>query len=227
VRRWHALTQYAPPGFTTWGFSEQIEAFIKGRVAMAMYGGRLGVQLAKSAPELEDKVVVVFPPWGPERVTLGVWSRFAIAAGTRNQTEAKAFLQWLLSGDRLLRYDMTLPGHMIPPLHSVQALTTVEAAPYVKRHGDWIAAFNEWAAYTNHPAMNMGSVQGGHFSRSDVVAPWAQDVFGTPGIVDTMLQEITLGGRPLEEAWQDAGRRMEAVVQQWQAAHPDWVPPSC
>jgi hypothetical protein len=59
------------------------------------------------------------------------------------------------------------------------------------------------------------------------VAPWAQDVFGTPGIVDTMLQEITLGGRPLEEAWQDAGHQMEAVVQQWQAAHPDWVPPSC
>ena len=30
VRRWASLTQYAPPGFTTWGFGEQIEAFMGG-----------------------------------------------------------------------------------------------------------------------------------------------------------------------------------------------------
>ena len=27
-------------------------------------------------------------------------------------------LQWLVSDDRLLRYDMTVPGHRIPPLRS-------------------------------------------------------------------------------------------------------------
>jgi ABC-type glycerol-3-phosphate transport system substrate-binding protein len=64
VRRWQALTKYAPPGFTTWGFPEQIDAFVNGRVAMAMYAGRLGVQLEESHPELADKVTVIFPPWG-------------------------------------------------------------------------------------------------------------------------------------------------------------------
>ncbi len=227
VEKWAALAEYAPPGFTTWGYNEQIEAFLRGRVAMAMYAGRLGVHIADKAPELSDRVTVVFPPWGPERVTLGVWSRFAVAAGTRYKAEAKQFLEWLVSGDRLLRYDMTVPGHMIPPLHSVQRMTLDHDSPYASRHVDWLEAFHNWAIYTNHPAMNMGSIRGDQFLRSDVVPPWGGMVFGTPGIVDTMLQEITLGDRDPETAWQDAVVKMEETVKQWKAQHPEWQPPDC
>jgi ABC-type glycerol-3-phosphate transport system substrate-binding protein len=227
VKKWAALAQYAPPGFTTWGYHEQIEAFLLGRVAMSMYAGRLGTNIADKAPELEDRVTVIFPAWGPEKVTLGVWSRLAIAAGTRHQAEAKAFLQWLLSGDRLLRYNMTVPGHMISPLKSVQAMTVAYDSPYVMQHTDWLHSFNEWAAYTNHPAMNMGSIRQGRFVRSEVVPPWGSAVFGTPGIVDNMLQEITLGGRAPEAAWQDAVTELEKIVSQWKAQHPTWQPPKC
>ncbi len=227
IQRWKALSQYAPPGFTTWDYREQIDAYLKGQVAMAMYAGRLGMQLEKTRPELVERTTVIYPPWGPVQVTLGVWSRFAIAAGTRNQKEAKDFLRWLLSGDRLYRYDMALPGHMIPSLHSLRAMPLDERSPYVARHRDWIQAFYDWAPSTNHPAMNMGSLRGGRFERSDVIPPWAQEVFGTPGIVDTMLQEISLRGRPSEEAWQDAVRKMEQTTTAWKAAHPGWVPAPC
>lgn len=227
VKKWVTLAQYAPPGFTTWGYHEQIEAFLRGRVAMSMYAGRLGVNMAAKTPELEERVTVIFPAWGPEKVTLGVWSRLAIAAGTRHQAEAKAFLQWLLSGDRLLRYNMTVPGHMIPPLKSVQAMTVVYDSPYVTRHPDWLYSFNDWVVYTNHPVMNMGSIRNGHFVRSDIVPPWGGDVFGTPGIVDNMLQEITLGGRDPEASWRDAVSKLEKIVSQWKAQHPTWQPPDC
>jgi multiple sugar transport system substrate-binding protein len=221
LKRWDALAQYAPPGYSTWSYSEQIDAFLSGRVAMAMYGGRLGVQLSDSHPELEDKVTVIFPPFGPEKVTLGVWSRFAIAAGTKHQAEAKDFLQWLVSGDRLLRYDMTLPGHMIPPLKSVRQQAVDSTDPYVVRHRDWIQSFYSWVDMSNHPAMNMGSVSNGKFKRSDEVPPWAWEVFGTPGIVDTMLQSIA-NGREIESAWQDAVMAMETTVAAWKASHPEW-----
>ncbi|MFZ5920958.1 MAG: ABC transporter substrate-binding protein [Chloroflexota bacterium] len=226
VRRWHALTQYAPPGFTTWGFSEQIDAFITGRVAMAMYAGRLGVQLEEAHPELADKVTVVFPPWGEQKVTLGVWSRFAIAAGTRNQAEAKAFLQWLVSGDRLLRYDSVLPGHMIPPLKPVREKALNSPSVYSQKHADWIQSFYEWSAFINHPAMNMGSVNGSQFHRSDVTPPWAWEVFGTPGIVDTMLQNVANGEDP-ELAWREAVTKMEQAVETWKSMHPQWVSSGC
>ena len=226
VRRWQALTQYAPPGFTTWGFPEQIDAFVSGRVAMAMYAGRLGVQLEESHPELANKVTVIFPPWGEQKVTLGVWSRFAIAAGTKNQVEAKAFLQWLVSGDRLLRYDNVLPGHMIPPLNSVRAETLLNPSVYTQKHKDWIQSFSDWSAFINHPAMNMGSVSNGQFKRSDIAPPWAWEVFGTPGIVDTMLQDVA-NGKDTERAWRDAVIQMEQAVNAWKSMHPQWVSTGC
>lgn len=226
VRRWQALTQYAPPGFTTWGFPEQIDAFVNGRVAMAMYAGRLGVQLEESHPELADKVTVIFPPWGEQHVTLGVWSRFAIASGTKNQAEAKAFLQWLVSGDRLLRYDNVLPGHMIPPLNSVRKATLITPSSYTQKHADLIQSFYDWSAFTNHPAMNMGSVSQGQFKRSDIAPPWAWEVFGTPGIVDTMLQDVANGNDP-EQAWREAVNKMKQAVAAWKSMHPQWESAGC
>ena len=227
VQKWSELSQFTPPGSTTWGYSEQIEAYLRGRVAMVMYAGRLGVHIVDKAPELADKSVVIFPPWGPERVTLGVWSRFAVAAGTRHQDEAKAFLQWLVSGDRLLRYDMTVPGHMIPPLHSIREMSLEYDLPYVEQHQDWLAAFNNWAPNTNHPALNMGSIHEGRFQPSNIVPPWSSIVFNPPGIVDTMLQEITLGGSDPEKAWIAAVQRMETAVSDWKEQHPEWQPPDC
>jgi ABC-type glycerol-3-phosphate transport system substrate-binding protein len=194
---------------------------------MAVYGGRLGAQLYESNPELAKNVTVIFPPFGEQEVTLGVWSRFAIANGTRNKAEAKAFLQWLVSGDRLLRYDMTLPGHMIPPLESVRAGALDDTSAYSRAHGDWIRSFYEWSAFTNHPAMNMGSLRAGKFQRSDNVPPWAWEVFGQPGIVDSLLQEIALGARDPESAWQEAVAKMEAAVSSWKSAHPGWVATGC
>ncbi|HEY3310763.1 MAG TPA: sugar ABC transporter substrate-binding protein [Anaerolineales bacterium] len=227
LKRWAALAQFAPPGYTTWGYHEQIEAFLSGRVAMAVYGGRLGVQLYKSNPALAEKVTVIFPPFGPEKVTLGVWSRFAIAAGTKNQAEARAFLQWLVSGDRLRRYDMTLPGHMIPPLASVRAETLKDSSPYATAHADWIRSFYDWSAFTNHPAMNMGSMRAGKFQRSEIVPPWAWEVFGQPGNLDGLLQEVALGVRTPEAGWAEAVKRVNQAVASWKSAHPAWKPQGC
>jgi ABC-type glycerol-3-phosphate transport system substrate-binding protein len=226
VRRWQALTQYAPPGFTTWGFPEQIDAFVNGRVAMAMYAGRLGVQLEETHPALADKVTVIFPPWGEQKVTLGVWSRFAIASGTKNQAEAKAFLEWLVSGDRLLRYDNVLPGHMIPPLKSVREQSLKNPSVYSQKHADWIQSFYEWSGFINHPAMNMGSVRDHQFHRSDIAPPWAWEVFGTPGIIDTMLQDVANGKDP-GQAWQRAVAEMQQAVSAWKSMHPGWQPTEC
>jgi multiple sugar transport system substrate-binding protein len=221
IQRWVELAKYAPPGYSTWSYSEQIDAFVHQRVAMSLYGGRLGVQLSETNPELAEKVAVIFPPFGSTKVTLGIWSRLAIATGTKNQQEAKEFLQWLISGDRLLRYDATVPGHMIPPLQSVRRQALESTDSFTLDYGDWIESFYNWTAYTNHPAMNMGSVAGGEFRRSQSVPPWAWEVFGTPGIVDAMLHKIANGGN-VEATWQEAVTAMEQVVASWKSAHPDW-----
>jgi multiple sugar transport system substrate-binding protein len=140
--------------------------------------------------------------------------------------EAKAFLQWLVSGDRLLHYDNVLPGHMIPPLKSVREQALLKPSSYTQKHKDWIQSFYDWSAFTNHPAMNMGSISQGQFRRSNVAPPWAWEVFGTPGIVDTMLQNVANGTQP-ERAWQDAVNAMKQTVNTWKSMHPEWKSEGC
>lgn len=227
IQKWIALAQYAPPGFTTWGFGEQVQAFTRENVAMAIYAGRLGVNLKEQAPDLAERVSVIFPPLGDTKVTLGVWSRFAIAAGTEHPEEAKAFLQWLLSGDRLLRFDLSVPGHMIPPLRSVQALSLDTNDPYITQHTDWVRNFYDWLPVASHPAMNMGVIRNGQFSLSAEVPPWANTVFGASGIIVNMLQKISLESQPPEEAWRDASLELKNAVELWKRQHPDWRPATC
>jgi len=226
VKRWAELTQYAPPGYSTWSYRDQIDAFLNQRVAMSMYGGRLGVQLEETHPELSDNVTVIFPPFGDVKVTLGVWNRFAIASGTKNQQEAKDFLQWLISDDQLLEYDLTVPGHMIPLLKSIRQKALTSPDSFTTKHPDWIQSFYDWYDYANHPAMNMGSVVDGQFKRSDIVPPWAWEVFGTPGIVDTMLQDMA-NGKDAEQAWSEAVIKMEQAVETWKSAHSQWESVGC
>lgn len=221
VQRWAALAQFAPPGYNTWSYSEQIDTFLNERVAMSLYGGRLGVQLVETRPEMAEQVTVIFPPFGDVPVTLGIWNRFAIGAGTKHPEEAKDFLQWLITGDRLLRFDTTVPGHMVPPLKSIRQQALRSDDPVTQAHRDWILSFYHWTKYTNHPAMNMGSVHDGVFQRSENVPPWAWEVFGTPGPIDTMLQEIANGRAP-ELTWQDAVQTLEQTVADWKAEHPAW-----
>ena len=116
---------------------------------------------------------------------------------------------------------------MIPPLESVREKSLEYDLPYVNQHQDWLNSFYDWVPYTNHPAMNMGSVRDGRFQRSDNVPPWSSVVFDSPGIVDTMLQQITLGGRDPKEAWREAVDKMETAVSEWQAIHAEWIPPNC
>ena len=65
----------------------------------------------------------------------------------------------------------------------------------------------------------MGSVNVGKFKRSDIALPWAWEVFGTPGIVDTMLQNMANGNNP-EQAWQEAVNKMKQAVDAWKSMHP-------
>jgi len=140
---------------------------------------------------------------------------------------ATAMAEWLVSGDRLLRYDMTLPGHMIPPLESVRAKTLNDTSTYIRAHEDWIESFYDWSAYTNHPAMNMGSLRNGSFQRSETAPPWVWEVFGQPGMIDTVLQEIVLGSKAPELAWQEAVAKIESAVGAWKASHPEWQGTQC
>ena len=46
VEKWVALTEYAPPGFESYSWGDQITAFVTGNAAMSVYAGRYGCSYA-------------------------------------------------------------------------------------------------------------------------------------------------------------------------------------
>jgi hypothetical protein len=114
---------------------------------------------------------------------------------------------------------------MVPPTNEVAAMLEGWDSDYARNHSDWLAFFNEHAAYTNHPANNMGSMQGCEFVKHEFGPPWGGAIFSRGGIIDLMLQEIYIGGKDTETAWQEAIEQMVKVQEDWLAEHPDWVAP--
>jgi ABC-type glycerol-3-phosphate transport system substrate-binding protein len=230
VKRWVELAKYAPPGFENYSWGDQVTAFVTGNAAMSVYAGRLGIRMADQAPQLEGISNIVRLPWsytqdGPY-VTYGSWSRFAISANTAYPETAKDFLTFLLTGDRLARYDATVIGHMVPPTKDVAKMLENWDSDYARNHSDWLAFFNKDAAFTNHPANNMGSVVGCTFDKKDYGPPWGGEVFSSGGIIDLMFQNIYVGGQDPEQAWSEANTQIKKAMEDWKAAHPDWKPPS-
>ncbi|MDK1029519.1 MAG: extracellular solute-binding protein [Anaerolineae bacterium] len=229
VENWVALTKFSPPGFEGYSWGDQITAYVSGSAAMTVYAGRLGVRMPEQAPQLEAVSDIIQLPWntgdGPY-VTYGSWSRMAISAGTQYPETAKDFLQFLLSGDRLARYDATVIGHMVPPTKSVAAMLEGWDSDYANNHSDWLAFFNANAEFTNHPANNMGSVGSWGFEKNDYGPPWGGPIFSSGGILDIMFQSIYVDGVSAEDAHQEALGLMKEVQDEWLADHPDWTAPS-
>jgi ABC-type glycerol-3-phosphate transport system substrate-binding protein len=150
----------------------------------------------------------------------------AISAGTKYPETAKDFLQFMLSGDRLARYDATVIGHMVPPTKEVAGMLENWDSEYANNHSDWLAFFNENAEFTNHPANNMGSVEGCAFDKKEYGPPWGGPIFSRGGIIDIMFQNIYIGGVSVEDAHQEAIGLMIDAQEEWIADHPDWTPPS-
>jgi multiple sugar transport system substrate-binding protein len=229
VKRWVELAKYAPPGFENYSWNDQVTAFVTGNAAMSVYAGRLGIRMTEQAPQMEDISDITRLPWsytqGGPYVTYGSWSRFAISAKSAYPETAKDFLTFLLTGDRLARYDATVIGHMVPPTKDVANLLENWDSDYAHKHSDWLAFFNQDAAFTNHPANNMGSVAGCKFDKKDYGPPWGSEVFSKGGIIDLMFQNIYVGGQDPEQAWNDANTKIKKVMDDWKAAHPDWKPP--
>lgn len=237
VADYSELNKYAPSGNHSWGNLDPINSYAAGRVGMALFPGRLGFQIAKNAPDIAKvtgnrEARVARGGKGP-RVTYGSLTGYAIGKTVRHPDEAKKFLEFMLTGDRLLAYAMAVPGHNAPPIKEIQAKVLEQDDPFVKNYRDWIKTTFEATTYFNAEAQNMGSItEDGKFEKSFVPMPWAARVMGSAPIVSTMLQKIALQNVPVDTAYNDAVTGFKTEMEKWKAENtwftppdPNWQPP--
>lgn len=232
-----ALNAYAPSGNHSWGNLDPINSYVAGRVAMALFPGRLGFQVYNNAPDIaavtgNREARVASGGEGP-RVVYGAVTSYAIGSTVRHPEEARLFLEYLLTGERLLEFALTVPGHIAPAIRDVQAQLLEADHPYINEHRDWVETILEATTYFNAEAQNMGSItEECEFDKSLVPMPWSARVMGQEPVVSRMLQEISLTGASVDEAYERAVETHLVQMQQWREENewwsppdPDWVPP--
>lgn len=237
VEDYAALNKYTPSGNHSWGALDPINAYAAGRVAMALFPGRLGYQIATNAPDIAKvtgnrEARVARGGEGP-RVVYGAVTSYAIGSTVRHPEEAKKFLEYLFTGDRLLEYAMGVPGHVAPAIKDVQAQLLEQDDPYVKEYRGWVETILEATTYFNAEAQNMGSINDdGTFKKSLVPMPWSSRVMGQSPIVSVLFQRIALEDAPVADAYDDAVNSFRTEMEAWkqentwfEAPDPNWQPP--
>jgi ABC-type glycerol-3-phosphate transport system substrate-binding protein len=225
-----ALNAFAPSGNHSWGSLDPINSFVAGRVAMALFPGRLGYQVATKAPDIAKvtgnrEARVARGGQGP-RVVYGAVTSFAIGSTVRHPEEAKKFLEFLFTGDRLLEYSMSVPGHIAPAIKDIQARMLEQDNPYIKDYRPWVETILEATTYFNAEAQNMGSIKEDcSYQKSLVPMPWASRVMVGEPVVARMLQEILLQKAPVEEAYARAVEAHRVRMEEWKVDNTWFTPP--
>lgn len=230
VKRYVELVQYAPPDVTGWSWFDGMDAFLAGKIAMHPYGGRLGVRLETANPEMRANTKVVKIPVGDktEAVQAGC-DYLSVFNSTLYPEEAKNFLEFFFTGDRLSRFLLTVPGHLIPPTDDLATTILSSDNEYVTKYKGDVQSLFDVAKSGVDPTVMMGAVdtESCEVNPTYNPMPWSSEIFArTPTIDAEMLQRIVVNGEDPEEAWKWAYTEMERIANEWKAAHPEWKPPA-
>ena len=228
IKRYIALLQYSPPGITSWSWFDGLDAYTAGKIAMHPYGGRLGVNVERAAPKIRENSSVIYFPTG-EKVKAGRtgYDYWAVFSGVRYPDEAKKFLTFFFTGDRLARIALTVPGHLIPPTEDLAKTILASDNPYVVKYKSDVQTLFDVASIGADPQVNMGAVDTKtcKFEPTMNYMPWASGIFSRQPPLDAeMIQRIYVNKESPESAWKWAYTEMKKISDDWKAKNPQWKP---
>lgn len=143
------LAQYCPPGIGEYSFYEMMEPYGAEKTASTIYWGRLLGYLEANNPELLSKTVAVPMPM-PEngiKSTHANYDSYFIFKDSKHPEAAKDFLEFLVTGDRIGEFMLTVPGHIVPGYKSAFESELFWNDPFVKENIDNIKACFEVPEY--------------------------------------------------------------------------------
>lgn len=228
VERFANVLQYTTPSMYNVTYPDILALFSAGRAAFGTFPGRMGVNVAENAPDIAENVTVVPIPAGPFMTAdlhFGSSQPFSIYAETAHPEETRAFLEFMLTGERLLELSMTVPGHLLPPLHSVRELVPSYESEFMDKYGEWVITMNEMVPNAMTPALSMGSVSNHEYDgKLSNVCPWGAQIWDTDPVDGRMFQRILIEGVDPEQAWTEANQELATIREEWLAENPDWEP---
>jgi ABC-type glycerol-3-phosphate transport system substrate-binding protein len=211
------LAAASPPGISSYSYSDMINTYMTGKVAIDIYAARLVANVAANTPALLPRTKAAPRPVGPSGVGVGFANSnsFAIAServGARNIEAAKRFLAFIISGERSVDFSLTAFPHFIPPLASVRAnARLLSGTPELAGRQDLAQASFSIADTLDFETEAGASFAGGRMTPSGVVNPFIGSIVARD-IPALVMQRAVLQGQAPAEAVKWGAAEMQRVL---------------
>lgn len=211
------MAKFSPQGVGSYSYGDMINVYLTGKIGLDEYAPRLIANAALNTPDLFKKTSAAATPIGPSGVGVKFVNSnsFALSSekvGAKNIDAARKFLEFIVSGDRLKDFSLTVHPHLIPPLKSVQeeVIKAGSAASLSGREDISRTAFD------TSNSLDFESEAGAQFKdgkviRSGVVNRYIGSIVARD-IPAQVVQRVVLQGEDPAEAAKWGQTRMEAIV---------------
>lgn len=192
TKKWVELMQYAPKAASTYTWYEAQQDFLAGNTAFYIDADHMAPDFEKAGSAIAGKVGYALPPEGPKGRASSMWLwSLGMNAASKHKGAAWQFIQWATSKEQLTA--AIAEGNMNPTRVSVA--DSKEMADATAKWGDynkvWKKILADYASWMYSPS-----------------ATWTE----AGDIWATAIQSAVLGQTSVENALNDAAKKIDAVI---------------
>lgn len=210
------MAQVSPKGVVSYSYTDMINVYLTGKIALDIYAPRLIATGYDNTPALAAQTAAALMPLGPAGVGAKFVSpnSFAIASpqvGAKNTEAAKKFLRFIVSGERLRDFSLTVYPHMIPPLKSVQQAVIAAAKDKLGGRADLARTAFDLSNSLTFETEAGARVVDGKLVKSGVYNPYIGSIVARH-IPAQVVQRVVASGEDPATAAAWGAKQMQQVV---------------
>jgi ABC-type glycerol-3-phosphate transport system substrate-binding protein len=211
------MAKYSPQGIGSYSYGDMINVYMTGKIGLDMYAPRLIATAALNTPDLFKNTSAAETPVGPSGVGVKFVNSnsFALsseAVGAKNIDAARKFLKFIVSGDQLKDFSLTVHPHLIPPLKDVQeAVIKAGAAARLSGREDISRASFDTSNSLDFESEAGAQFKDGKVIRSGVINPYIGSIVARD-IPAQVVQRVVLQGEDPAKAAAWGQKRMQDIV---------------
>lgn len=210
------LSKTAPEAIGSYSFGDIINGYLSGRTAMVLALPRLAAALGANAPDLLKQTGMMSIPPGDSGAGIKMVSTdgYAIASeefGGNNQEAAKAFVTFLMTGDRPADFALTAFPHLVPTLKSVQESSIEKGASLIGGREDMARTAFDVSNGLDFSTEAGATIAEGKLVLSGVANPYIGSIISRH-IPAQVVQRVVFEGEDPAEAAKWGQAEMERIV---------------
>jgi multiple sugar transport system substrate-binding protein len=119
---YRSMREFCPPGASSFGWADSLNAFVSGGTATGIYGGRVLANVARQNPRIAETLRCAAYPTMDGTISAWTFNDFPslfIPERASHPAETRAFAAFLYNPEGYVRQLLAAPGHVLPVLRGV------------------------------------------------------------------------------------------------------------